>query len=273
MSSCYLRFLGIAGAVGALAGVLFAQDSAMSLTGAEDVSANDVGAKASVVLYYEGAPFCGGVVFEDRFILTAAHCFTDQHGNLEKDPEDIQVRYWASGMRDVRKVEQFIVHENYLLQEARSYDGAQAWDYDNFPVNHEDIAVLKIAGTHPAGAVSALVPEINNEYSGKGESVWFFAYGASVNGKMGKLQRATIGSYSPLEQIIPGKRIEVLYFVRQMIVITSKFNEKVSQCHGDSGSGVFLAQSDDIPYDDEPEKLPDALRAATDEIKRLLDNR
>jgi hypothetical protein len=33
----------------------------------------------------------------------------------------------------------------------------------------------------------------------------------------------------------------------------------VSQCHGDSGSGVFLAKSEGVEYDENPDKLPDAI--------------
>lgn len=239
-------------------------DWAQSLTGGEYVGQDDIGAKASVALYYRGKPFCGGVVFQDRYILTAAHCLTNGKGHIEKSAKGIEVRYWSSEepKRDARKVEKFTVHENLLHQERLSYPSAQAADFVNFPINHEDIALLKLNGTHPAGSMSAFVPDIDNEYTatgGRGGSTWFYVYGASVNGSFGKLQRALIGQYGPLERVVPGKPPEAFYIVRQMTIVTSAFNKNVSHCHGDSGSGVFLANSNGSEYDENPEKLPDRI--------------
>ena len=99
--------------------LLIIHGSAQSLTGAEDVSPNDIGAKASVALYYKGKLFCGGVVFEDRYILTAAHCLTDGNGSTNIQPGEIQIFYWSSekAKRDIRKVLELAVNENYLKQE------------------------------------------------------------------------------------------------------------------------------------------------------------
>jgi hypothetical protein len=247
-----------------LAGCFFfvTHDWARSLTGGTYVGPDDIGAKASVTLYYRGKPFCGGVVFQDRYILTTAHCLTDGRGHIEKSAKGIEVRYWGTEnpKRDARKVEKFTVHENLLHQERLSYPSARAADFVNFPINHEDIAVLELNGTHPAGSISAFVPDIDNEFTttgGRGLSTWFYVYGASVNGSFGKLQRALIGQYGPLERVVPGKPPEAFYIVRQMTIVTSAFNKDVSHCHGDSGSGVFLANSDGLEYDENPEKLPD----------------
>ena len=237
---------------------------ARSLTGGKNVGPDDIGAKASVALYYRGKPFCGGVVFADRYVLTAAHCFTDGRGNIIKSAERIVVRYWSSGLakRDARRVEELTVHENLLRQERLSYPSARPGDFINFPVNHEDIAILKINRSHPDGAVGAFLPPIDNEYTAPEEtekSIWFYVYGAAVNGSYGKLQRALIGRYGPLERVVPGKPHELLHAVRQMTIITAAFNKDVSECHGDSGSGVFLAKSDGVEYDQNPDKLPEAI--------------
>ena len=239
-------------------------DPARSLTGGKNVEADDIGAKASVALYYRGKPFCGGVVFQDRYILTAGHCLSNGRGKIVKSAEQIEVRYWSSPKprRDARRVEKFTIHENLLTQERASYPSAQAGDFINFPINHEDIAVLKLKSPHPAGSISAFVPPIDNEYTatgGRGNSIWLYVYGAAVDGSFGKLQRALIGQYEPLERVVPGKPPDAFYVVRQMTVITAAFNKNVSHCHGDSGSGVFLAKSDGVEYDENPDKLPDAI--------------
>jgi hypothetical protein len=56
---------------------------------------------------------------------------------------------------------------------------------------------------------------------------------------------------------VPGKPPEAFYIARQMTIVTAAFNKNVSHCHGDSGSGVFLAKSDSLEYDENPERLPD----------------
>ena len=237
-------------------------DPARSLTGGKNVEADDIGAKASVALYYRGKPFCGGVVFQDRYILTAGHCLSNGRGKIVKSAEQIEVRYWSSPKprRDARRVEKFTIHENLLTQERASYPSAQAGDFINFPINHEDIAVLKLNKSHPVGSVSAFVSAVENQYTaigGLGNSTWFFVYGAAVNGSFGKLERAVIGQYRPLERVVPGKLPEASYIARQMTIVTAAFNKNVSHCHGDSGSGVFPAKSDSLEYDENPERLPD----------------
>jgi hypothetical protein len=62
-----------------------------------------------------------------------------------------------------------------------------------------------------------------------------------------------------LERVIPDKPPELLHAVRQMTIVTAAFNKDVSECHGDSGSGVFLARPDGAEYDENPDKLPETI--------------
>ncbi len=239
---------------------------ARSLTGGQYVEREDIGARASVALYYHGIPICGGVVFQDRYILTTAHCFTDGRGHINASAKEFRVRYWGSekAKRDTRQGVKLAVNENYLRQERASYpSGPKPGDFADFPVNLEDIAVLKIDGTHPTEAISAFVSDIDNDYTaegGVGNSTWFYIYGAAVDGSFDKLQRALIGQYGQLDRVIPGKPPETSYTVRQMTIVTDGFSKNVSDCKGDSGSGVFLLKSDGLDYGPEPAKLPDDIK-------------
>lgn len=244
-------------------GTVIAASGALALTGGKDVASDDIGALASVSIHRNGSPSCGGVVFGDRYILTTAHCFTDGRGHLDTRPAQLRVFYWSTGQRETRLVEKLAAHENYPFQEgetARLQD--KAWNFDNFPVNHEDIAVLTIKGTHPPGALSAVIKDIDNNYTGRSEGDnFYFMYGASPNGVPGRLQSALIGQYGKLDRVVPGKKPDPFYTVRQMSVIVSDkgFDKDVSQCKGDSGSGVFLAKTGEARYDEEPDPMPTEL--------------
>jgi hypothetical protein len=233
----------------------------LSLTGAQHVERDDIGARASVALYYHGIPICGGVVFADRYILTTAHCFTDGRGHIKASAKEFRIRYWSSEKTkpDTRQGVKLSVNENYLRQERASFpSGPKPGDFADFPINLEDIAVLKINGTHPAEAVSAFVSDIDNDYTtegGAGNSTWFYIYGAAVDGAFAKLQRALVGQYGQLDRVVPGKPAD-LSTVRQMTIVTDGFSKNVSDCKGDSGSGVFLVKSDGLDYGPEPAKLP-----------------
>jgi Trypsin len=253
-----------------LANALPFAGSAPALTGAKNIGPDDIGAKASVALSYRGGQVrCGGAVFRDRYILTTAHCFTNGKGAMTNSADGWEVSYWSSdgAKRETRRVAKVIIHENFLRQEKATYPAPQPWDYQNFPIQHEDIAVLEISGTHPASAISVAVSPIDNEYTAKaGESwrgaTWLYLYGASVNGSGWKLQRALLGSPGLIDRVIPGKAPDIMYIARKLVISTTgvgnsdNFMKQVSGCSGDSGTGLFLLDPKDIDYDDNPSEVP-----------------
>ncbi|XP_015252692.1 PREDICTED: coagulation factor VII-like [Cyprinodon variegatus] len=69
-----------------------------------------------VLLKYKGEGFCGGVIYEPTWILTASHCLTDT------DPRFLKV---VAGEHDTRvnesteqviQVEEIIMHQNYVMR-------------------------------------------------------------------------------------------------------------------------------------------------------------
>jgi len=247
--------------------------SATALTGAKNIGADDIGARASVALSYRGGQVrCGGAVFQDRYILTTAHCFTNGRGAMTNPADGWEVSYWSSdgAKRETRRVVKIIIHENYLSQEKATYPAPKPWDYQNFPIHHEDIAVLEISGTHPASAISVFVAPIDNEYTAKsGESwrgaTWLYLYGAAVNGRGWKLQRALLGAPGLIDRVIPGKAPDIMYIARKLVINTTgvgngdNFMKQVSGCGGDSGTGMFLVDPNNIDYDDTPSEFPTTL--------------
>jgi hypothetical protein len=244
--------------------------SAPALTGATNVGADDIGARASVALSYRGGQVrCGGVVLPDGYVLTTAHCFTDGKGNMVRPAGGWEVSYWGGqgAKRETRRVERVTINENYLHEEKVAYPAPQPWDYTNFPIQHEDIAVLRISGAHPAEAIGAVIPPIVNPYTEKSRnSTWFYVYGAAANGSAWRLQRALVAVVGGLERVIPGEKPWIMYAVRKMIIGTTgipgpdSFMKNISICSGDSGTGVFLVDAPaGMLYDDHPDEFPSAI--------------
>ncbi len=235
--------------------VLSSHRVALPLTGADTVSADDIGAKASVVLYDRNNRFyCGGTAVADSFIVTAAHCFAGPQGR--SNPQDWRVYYGtAVGKGTPARGVKIAVHENYAGQ-VRAAQKENAMGYW-IPRLWDDIALMRINGTHPAGVVSAHLPEIDNGYTStkgtgdtpEGDNLWYYLYGYSANGRV-QLQRALAGQYRPLWRVFPGKESSILpfqYNSQSFFIIFSDDGPeaKISICAGDSGSGVFLVNNPD----------------------------
>ena len=148
------------------------------------------------------------------------------------------------------------IHENYSEQ-ARSAFKERAQGYW-LPRIWDDIAVLKIQGTHPAGSIGAFLPDTNNDFTSskgnvefpEGDALWYYLYGYSAQGDV-RLQSALTGQYGPLTKVIPGKKPEIIGYNPQSFLIVfsdDSADSDISVCSGDSGSALFLAKSDGLSY-------------------------
>jgi hypothetical protein len=246
------------------------QGPARSLTNAEDVAEDDIGAKASVFIRNAGRGWCSGVAYGESFILTAAHCVVDRNGK-KVSAQELRIFYGkntAGAEASSRRVSKFFFHEHYAKQmyyQTHLQPDEDIWE--NVPLNWEDIAILKIDGTHPAGTVGVFLPGIDNDYaavrdgvsvdSRLKEAVWFYLYGYFTRSKsVFKLQRGLSGNDEKLQKVIAGRKqgpwaAEYVYSTRQLLIpqlSSPLFVKQVGMCRGDSGGGVFLVKSDGVNY-------------------------
>jgi hypothetical protein len=250
--------------------LLAIQNTARSLTNAEEVAEDDIGAKASAFIRNAGRGWCSGVAYGESFVLTAAHCVVDRNGKKVR-AQELRIFYGKNTTgpeASSRKVSKFVFHEHYVRQmyyQTHLQPDEDIWE--NVPLNWEDIAILKIDGTHPAGTVGAFLPGIDNDYTAARdeppsdlrlkEAVWFYLYGYFARSKsVFKLQRGLSGNDEKLQKVIPGRKqgpwaAEYVYSTRQLLIpqlSSPLYVKKIGMCRGDSGSGVFLVKSDGLNY-------------------------
>jgi hypothetical protein len=251
--------------------LLAIQNAARSLTNAEEVAEDDIGARASVFIRNAGKGWCSGVAYGDSFILTAAHCVIDRNGKKVR-VQELKVFYGkntAGNEGSSREVSKFAVHEHYAKQmyyQTHVQPEDDIWE--NVPLNWEDIAILKVDRTHPPGTVGASLPGIDNDFSAVRdgtsldshlkETVWFYLYGYFTRSKLiFKLQKGLSGNDEKLQKVIPGRKqgpwaAEYVYSTRQLLIPQLSgplYAKQVGMCRGDSGGGVFLVKSDGSNYD------------------------
>ena len=251
--------------------LLAIQTTARSLTNAEEAAEDDIGAKASAFIRNAGRGWCSGVAYGESFVLTAAHCVVDRNGK-KVSAKELRVFYGkrTTGTQgSSRRVSKFAFHEHYARQmyyQTHLQPDEDIWE--NIPLNWEDIAILKIDGTHPAGTVGAFLPGVDNDYSmdrdgsslnlNPKESVWFYFYGYFIRSKSAfKLQKGLSGNNEKLQKVIPGRKqgpwaAEYVYSTRQLLIpqlFSPLHVRQIGMCRGDSGGGVFLVKSDGLNYD------------------------
>lgn len=225
-----------------------------AIQGGVEVAADDPGARASVIVTVRGGS-CSGLVYGDRFIITAAHCLIDKDLKPTIVPQDVTITYARSLNQPdaaTRKAAALLVHENFLKQVADFLADTGDLPFAEYPINHEDIALIRVDGTHPAGALSAALPEIDNDYvfcciprSRSGPLLWADVYGFGAASKGETLHKLRASAVTP-DIVRRGKdpNLGQFYLPRQLAFHAdappAAGGPARGICHGDSGGPAFF---------------------------------
>jgi hypothetical protein len=238
---------------------------AVAVRGGTEPAIDDAGARATVMVKVpHGA--CSGLVYGDGFIITAAHCLADHDLKSAVQPDQVTITYGRS-LTDpdavVRKASAVAIEENFLRQFTAWIEGNAGLPEDDMPINQEDIGLIRIAGSHPARALSAALPPINNEYvvcclprPRTWPLVWLDIYGFGAAPAGETLHKMRVSTAAP-DMVHPGREpnLEQPYLPRQIMVVPDDPTAGAKPiapgiCHGDSGGPAFFVtttRSRDLP--------------------------
>jgi len=235
--------------------VLFAATYAHAISGGAGIDVDDPGARATV-LVRSPLGMCSGMVYGDHFIITAAHCLVSRDFKSTADPRDVTVEYQRITEQEDKPAAQaaaIVIHENFLKQWAAWANAKDDVSFSNALINHEDIGLIRITGMHPPHAVSAVLPEINNEYvvcclprPRTWPLLWMDIYGyGSPKHQLGKARLST-GAPDMVQRGREPNRDQP-YTPRKFMVSSenpadtgTESRAVIGICHGDSGGPAFF---------------------------------
>ena len=199
---------------------------------------------------------CTGAVYGDSFILTAAHCLIDDNGLPHVEASRLKVTYARKPDQadaPMRTASQFIAHESFVRQVKATAASEKR------PIDQDDIAVIRLAGGHPATAVGVALPEIDNDYVFRGYprqrtipklSADVYGYGPPAPGQPNLLRKVRLAGTAP-DLVRPPWPFDVPYYFPRRILMSPNFEDfgkdpawnRRGICEGDSGGPAFLVMS------------------------------
>ena len=217
-----------------------AATAARAIVGGVEVAADDPGGRATVIVSRKDGS-CTGLVYGESYVITSAHCLINKDFTGTIAPQDVTVTY-GRGLKQPdaadRRVTGLVIHENFLKLFTNTGE---------YIINSEDIALIRIEGTHPSGALGAELPTITNDYvvccvprARSWPLVWMDVYGFGAAPKGEMLHRLRASAVAP-DAVWKGVDPKGLYRPRQL------GTEEIGLaggphgiCHGDSGGPAFL---------------------------------
>jgi hypothetical protein len=225
---------------------------AWAIYGGAEVGDDDIGAKATVFVQAGDDVLCTGAVYGDSFILTAAHCLVDDDGRPHVEASRLTIIYASKPEQadaPTRTASRFIAHESFVRQARTAESGDQ-------PIDHDDIAVIRVADGHPATAIGVVLPELDNDYVFRGyprlrtiPKLWVdvYGYGPPSPEQPNALRKVRVAGTTP-DLVRPAWSLDVPYYSPQRVLISPNFEDfgkdrtwnRHGICEGDSGGPAFL---------------------------------
>jgi secreted trypsin-like serine protease len=181
---------------------------------------------AAALLASDGQQVCGGTIVRPRWVLTAAHCVTDDAGRALA-PADLRV---GTGSDDLRHVRVRAVRQVVPFPHAAFLpDGAAV----------HDVALLHLARPAP-GSPGRLAPP--GAAHGPAASAWLAGWGALDRAERRYPVRLRTGTMT----VAPSARCRVEEGVAGVLCAGAPGSEDVSGCAGDSG-GPLVDRGGPVP--------------------------